>query len=1057
MPGGESKRKVTIEYGSDEASLQKALRDIEQLHQAILGLSGAQQSQRSAIGGIPPPPQPVQDPGQAAGWRPQTPIVTPPTPISGSGFNYGAAGVSAVSQAGSFSTAVFNNVSIVHITAQSVTLAGGAAAGGGAGGGGGATGGGGGPGGTPQAVDPGDPVASKGKRDGLWFRRSFPYWLMTELRGSGSDDFSSMIMGRFAQEAGVVAPWALPAVALHGFGKAATEGQLYLNRMVDTRANYGEAAIGGAFVDKSVRTRDALMMADANRPVVRSAMQSTGVWQALDFITGGTLSRQDAEVDRGIETATKRVDVEDKLEALGIYGSRSARRLGRQKLPTYKELMDQGMSPNEANNTMAALIASYNMPLVSAISNFAGAGYQGFADSKSVRGMFGANADINRILMRATLGSIGSAGAEARYAAMFGGDDAATQSALREGAITRFLQGDMSGDVQALLSQSGMSFSAQASLAKPLMLGREAAGIAGSAATSLSSMARRRTAQGAGGQEIGSYMMQGASELDSRAQALSQISNLIASTNASPELKAQAAAEAEAAAADAAEARKQGLLYPHMQAESIAGSRLGRAQVSITAQSYSGVAPWKNRGYGAASRAARKSIQEIQALINDPAAWETLTPAEKEQTLLQLEQAQLAPTEIARQQASDIYGTRNSQLGERRAGISTGVIQAQLFGTPSELYNARKRLIDTIEQEIKIEEEYQRAPHTAQELADSRRRVIDAQNRLLEQAEEARREKYAGIQAVTTYEQTAIASRASRTTITGGSLAAFGDTQSAIAKEHQLAANARQEAARVGLGSTEGKRLIAEAESRETNALQMQMQAGYSPSLGIQRAELMADTQLMVMTRTFSGFGDIRGAYESQLKSADRQMREWQKQKNQTIISMKAAGRPQEEIDAKMLEMDRQGAGILGKAVAAQAALEEGWQERLISEVYNAPSNFSIIASQFTRREASQFMGTANRYFGGNYGQMNYQRRKGMMALNSYAGMIGTQEGFAQTAMSGMGADEAAGGTVIIGGEIKITLQDSQGNKLAQTQEHVNKNNQGLTGSFKPNKGIMSG
>jgi hypothetical protein len=145
-------------------------------------------------------------------------------------------------------------------------------------------------------------------------------------------------------------------------------------------------------------------------------------------------------------------------------------------------------------------------------------------------------------------------------------------------------------------------------------------------------------------------------------------------------------------------------------------------------------------------------------------------------------------------------------------------------------------------------------------------------------------------------------------------------------------------------------------------------------------------TALGVATTTFAGYADIRGLLAAQLGLIQRRIAEIQAMPPAETPAVQAART--QEINQLVLQ-----------AAAVQQQLEMGWMDRLISQVWNAPGSFNLVASGFTRREASLFYGVLNRAFGGSAAASDFWRREVPAFYTSLIGRTGTPAGFMETAM----------------------------------------------------------
>lgn len=205
-----------------------------------------------------------------------------------------------------------------------------------------------------------------------------------------------------------------------------------------------------------------------------------------------------------------------------------------------------------------------------------------------------------------------------------------------------------------------------------------------------------------------------------------------------------------------------------------------------------------------------------------------------------------------------------------------------------------------------------------------------------------------------------------------------------------------------------------------TKMYQQQGEAGAPPMSAEQRIDMSnLQTQYNIATTTFASYADMRGLLQGQMGLIGNRVTDL----NRNRSALKAKGEWTPESEARYTEERN---SWVQQAAGTQQKLEEGWLDRLVSRTWNEPGNFNIIASQFTKREASLFAGIQTRAFGGNANQSDYWRRQYPAQYTSMIGKTGTQEGFVETAMTKSGA--IGSGTV----EIILKVEDGQGRSRPQ-------------------------
>lgn len=134
----------------------------------------------------------------------------------------------------------------------------------------------------------------------------------------------------------------------------------------------------------------------------------------------------------------------------------------------------------------------------------------------------------------------------------------------------------------------------------------------------------------------------------------------------------------------------------------------------------------------------------------------------------------------------------------------------------------------------------------------------------------------------------------------------------------------------------------------------------------------------------YGTFGDVRGNLQDQMKVVAGQIGEI----DQREASLKSQGIP---VTAQMrANLQIQRAGLVTQYAGLMNAYDEGWDQRIISEAYNMPTNGRLFMSRFTHREAAM-SGLNHRAFGGSLQQteqmrMAYPRMVNMLNSGSPAG-----------------------------------------------------------------------
>lgn len=371
---------------------------------------------------------------------------------------------------------------------------------------------------------------------------------------------------------------------------------------------------------------------------------------------------------------------------------------------------------------------------------------------------------------------------------------------------------------------------------------------------------------------------------------------------------------------------------------------------------------------------------------------------------LQMDQSKLRRTELTRQDAADIYGEGSAYQSMRSASAERGVRFAGTFGSAGQIASAENERISVLDEQIALEKQRlalsKQGAMTLQEQYETQARITGllSQRETIE-TEISRREFGGGMQLLATRQSGTMAGLGVAYSV-GGSVGSMGLSGAALD-------NRREQLLRVqGMIATERGRsnpdnqylasLEAQAEQIKAEAFSS-FQNGFRPSYGLRAEGRNLDVYTQVINRTNAGQGSVRAAYEGQLSLAGKELGELQKRYQ---FDMARAKTPDERSAIRENFENARNSIVLGRALPAQQALENGWQERLISQSYNAPGSFNMIASRFTRREASMFNGVLNRAFGGNEKQSDYFRKQGGFFYNAITNQS-SSEGFTNAAMTG--------------------------------------------------------
>lgn len=1079
------KKQVVIQF---VAEIREAVDAIQQLKQSMESLSGAQARPGRGNFGQVPPPEPPRDAGPA-GQRFGPAVGSAAAPPSPSALNYNApgSGIPGASNGGGqefngVTTVTLNNVAVVNITASMVRLDTGGSMG---------TGG---PTGSQQAVQgmPSgfSPFGTYGQSgfspmsfdptNGRFFdpangayqvaQGGFPVSMVggggggggvtpgpPPIPGAGGHTKAMQMFAGLLAQTGIpynlalgIASKIAPSIPLVGLATAGILGFRGASAGytasfgaeisgMEQGAGFGSRAISGGFISSEDWMADQIARSENPRiDALRPLMQSTGIYQVLNFVSGGTLDRHYMNIEQSQRLRARIAGVKDQQEVLRTFGGARGSRIAGMNIPDVEGFNG---TTAEYNARVSGLLERFASNEISAASLLTQSGLTGIASIRELPGMLGpASLDHKNVLIaeavtRALIKNVGNMSASGRVEAAMGSTDAQAQF---DAARLGWVQGDYSLGNRRLLTGLGSRIDRNElySIAMAMETSRERQQVSGLEMSTMGSMGTFGAARGmgAGFQQQISFGIAGragsiVAELQAQKAALG--------SNAPPAMIAQFDAQIAQAMAQQAQAEKSGYGAVYNERLSIAGSGLAQAGAQTQLAAFGGVSARSNVGYSAQASAAGASLSTLQAMKNDTNYWSRLNPDEKAQLEAQISQAQLAPIQIQRQRAGDIFGEAQSVTGLFGAQMASGLASAQMFGSTGDIFKARKEELDVTRQGIEDMREYysnmKKAGATVTELNNIQAQIVQMETKYKTESESTRRSWYSG----QILEASAIggiaSSRASMISMQQGTLAAVGETGIAISQAKRNASIKRAEAESLPIGSQQ--RLLAEREAAafETQVTSAEIGAmSFSPSVGLQNR--MSDTQLRmsIATRTWAGYGDVRASLTEGLQQTGVALGELTQQYRENLRTVDPKNR-----EALTLAYNRQRNQLMEQAIGYQENLESGWMERIIGSVQGSSSNFSMVSPEITRREAAMFYGIRNQYFGGNKEQADYYRSKGGNYLRTYAGQIARPEGAMDTAMSMVGGPNNLAGAVEIQGglQINVTVDDRDGHIMTkQTQ-----------------------
>lgn len=415
-------------------------------------------------------------------------------------------------------------------------------------------------------------------------------------------------------------------------------------------------------------------------------------------------------------------------------------------------------------------------------------------------------------------------------------------------------------------------------------------------------------------------------------------------------------------------------------------------------------------------------------MYRDLASRPGLSASERQHLLSQASEAEVhANVDIPRQLASETFSIGLGRAGVSQAGADASLATARLFGGSREYGAGVEQSIAASRQELAaIGEMMKSQTLSLKERLDLERQSVQVQTRITQQQEERVRGMMAETVAGTSTSQLIATGGLSRA-VAGGNLSTASTLLpgALTAAQNRLSAAERQVQyyRRSGISVENPDRRQAEAEfdNAQTELLDLQQSQSRMP--------LSADTRLGLMntsftasalTRTYGSWGNLRGTLASGLGYVRKGMQE--------IDAREAAARRSGTLTEQMrVEFQQQRLQLGNQGLDYQTQLEQGWQDRLISSVYNAPQSFGLIASQFTMKESAPFLEATSSAFGFRSPvARNYFLHRGPRLASNVIGNITRPEGFLATATSGARPEATV--------NVRVVVEDSRGNRLGAGQ-----------------------
>ena len=426
--------------------------------------------------------------------------------------------------------------------------------------------------------------------------------------------------------------------------------------------------------------------------------------------------------------------------------------------------------------------------------------------------------------------------------------------------------------------------------------------------------------------------------------------------------------------------------------QTFGGVGITMAQLGFQAAQLGG-APVQQMPFGELSAAMRELATELRRFLRENATW--LNPAQQASIRAQIAQMEFqAGPALQAQRSAMLLAQTGAEFGRALAESQAGAVVPSLLGSPETRLGVAQQ----------------------QSLLAAQRAVQLRQQASLPGLDYATRQSLlaAAAQMETQAQQLSIGAQLGFVGEMGGVAAGLWQLQTGQAQLALLRGVGGREALPLMqqiVGAAAGQVGVAQWQLQQLQAMGMdpmhpQMVAAQrgvlAAQLGLEQARLQTavvpmsaqmreqfsniQTALGIATTTFAGYADIRGLLAAQMGLIQRRIAE--------IQAMPPADNPAAQA-ARTQEINQ----LLLQAAAVQQQLEAGWMDRLISQVWNAPGSFNLVASGFTRREASLFYGVMARAFGGSAAASEYWRREVPAFYASLIGRIGTPAGFMETAM----------------------------------------------------------
>lgn len=407
---------------------------------------------------------------------------------------------------------------------------------------------------------------------------------------------------------------------------------------------------------------------------------------------------------------------------------------------------------------------------------------------------------------------------------------------------------------------------------------------------------------------------------------------------------------------------------------------------------------------------SRRSAMEHQVgLLREQARRSDIySSAERESMSAQANQLEFqATTGIAREQASTSMQIAQGRADITGAHASAAMTNATLFGGSQEVRDAGREQVNSLKESLKAIEDRIRAGNLSlTELQNLQKQGIHLQEQLVQVQTQVARQAAQQDVDVARGQMGIAQQQQGRAALLGqGGMAGFDVASGIVDKAGGVLSTAQ---AKVDLLKSQGvadnnpEMVAAQAQLEGAKTGQSQSILGLGQvqqPLALTQAEKRGEFQLGMLSRTYASYGNIRGTIGGLMGNVGKELQNINQMEQKAEKEGRFNGPEGEKLRAEF-EDRKMEAG--NRAIGYQQQLENGWQDRLISSVVNAPGSFGYAASAFTRHEAAGFMGAMSPAFGftNTHDRDNFMFR-GPRIANSLIGNITRPEGFAETAMSG--------------------------------------------------------